>query len=259
MDPKNIKIREAVYFRDLLRNARESAQKDAENFHSMVVALEQLGRFLHPDKPNHFGLEAFRERLLKLAQLSPLFDIPDDQRSVHIPFLVLYKLVKDGRNSEMHEGVSARILTQHAIELSITFEDALSQIPHMNEHISDLMARNPICAEMWHPISFIRQNMLANSFTYLPVQNEKKEWRLVSDMQIAAYLAVQDNERKKRLRTTLGCAIPPVELLAAEQIEPAALRCAAIEIMKKSGTDLLLVMDKDHDHLLGLVAASDLL
>jgi len=251
----------AVYFRDLLRNARESAQKDAENFHSMIVALEQLGRLLYTDSPKLHGLRKFQGRLLELARLSPLaIEIPSHHRSLHIECSVLYKLVTEGRNSEMHEGVSARVLTQHAIELSIIFEDALSQIQHMNERISDLMARNLVCAEMWHPISFIRQNMLANSFTYLPVQDEKKQWRLVSDMQIAAYLATDRDKRLQRLRTTLECAQQGgMTLPAAVQIDAASTRCAAIEQMKTSSTHVLLVRDTACNRLLGMVAASDLL
>ena len=32
--------------------------------------------------------------------------------------------------------------------------------------VSDFMVRNPVCASMWQPLSFIRQSMLVNSFSY---------------------------------------------------------------------------------------------
>ena len=57
-----------------------------------------------------------------------------------------------------------------------------------SKHVSDFMVRDPVCAHLWQPISLIRQRMLTNSFSCLPVQNEEEQWCLVSDLQIAMYL-----------------------------------------------------------------------
>ena len=70
--------------------------------------------------------------------------------------------------------------------------------------VGDFMVRNPICAELWHPISFIRQALLANSFSFLPVRRDTK-WHLISDLQIATYLgaAAAGHERRQLLATKL--------------------------------------------------------
>src|SRR5439155_14524227 len=118
-----------------------------------------------------------------LAAVSPLFDsIPQRWRHLHTPFSVLYELVRRGRNAAMHEGASARHLTLHAIELALVLEDALMM---GMDQIGDYMVRNPVYAALWQPLSFVRQEMLVNSFSYLPVAIEErsgKDWRLVSDL-----------------------------------------------------------------------------
>jgi hypothetical protein len=66
----------------------------------------------------------------------------------------------------LHQGAFARRLTGHAIELSLVLEDALRRSLD-SPVVGDYMVRGPICAEPWQPISFIRQRMLANSFSFL--------------------------------------------------------------------------------------------
>ena len=85
----------------------------------------------------------------------------------------------------MHQGAFARHLTVHAIELAIVLEDALTQLK--NPMVSNFMVRNPVCAEMWQPVGLIRQQMLVNSYSYLPVLREN-HWYLISDADIAMYL-----------------------------------------------------------------------
>jgi hypothetical protein len=50
--------------------------------------------------------------------------------------------------------------------------------------VSDFMVRNPIQAELWQPVSFARQLLLINSFSYLPILMEesgRKVVHLISD------------------------------------------------------------------------------
>ena len=51
--------------------------------------------------------------------------------------------------------------------------------------VSDYMVRDLVCAQLWQPISLVPQRMLTNSFTYLPVQDAKGQWCLVSDLEVA--------------------------------------------------------------------------
>ena len=107
------------------------------------------------------------------------------------PFEKLYDFVRQARNDAMHEGAAARHATTHAIELSIVLENAL-----MNgyDKVGDFMVRNPVCAALWQPLSFIRQTMLVTSFSYLPVKagtETKPVWQLVSDKAAARYLRLR--------------------------------------------------------------------
>src|ERR1035441_1611646 len=126
----------------------------------------------------------------------------------------------------MHEGAYARHLASHAVKLALILEDALcngsdkdgsnksleTPFPKLAPEgalmkIGELMVPNPICAEIWHPLSFIRQTMLESSFSYLPVQTTadgKSAWKLVSDLELARYLKTARNaeERKSRLVQT---------------------------------------------------------
>ena len=64
------------------------------------------------------------------------------------------------------------------------------------------MVRSPVTAEPWQPLSFVRQLMLTNSFSILPVLMPDG-WRVVTDAQVAAYLraGAGPDDRKRRLGT----------------------------------------------------------
>jgi hypothetical protein len=194
-----------VYFRDQLRRSRAAALLDAEAWHGIVVVLEQLGAVLSPGAS---GLGAVEPSIRELAERSALAaDIPEMYRHLHTPFADLYRLVRRSRNAALHEGAFARRLTTHAVELSLIVEDALS---HPAMRLSDYMVRDPVQAAMWQPISFVRQAMLVNSFSYLPVWDDSPEgaWHLVSDIAIARFLhGAADRDARKRLGSTLRDAV----------------------------------------------------
>ena len=124
---------------------------------------------------------------------------------------MLYDLVKDARNDALHQGAFARHLTSHAIELALVLEDALRRRLD-SPVVGDYMVRNHVCAELWQPISFIRQQMLANSFSFLPVKSSGRDWCLISDLDIATYLGPDALKRKPRLAQTLNAAKIPLQL-----------------------------------------------
>lgn len=63
--------------------------------------------------------------------------------------------------------------------------------------VGDLMVRSPVIAEDWQPISFVRQAMLTNSFSYLPLFIEGR-WKLLSDFFIARYLQKAESKSQRR-------------------------------------------------------------
>jgi predicted transcriptional regulator len=80
------------------------------------------------------------------------------------------------------------------------------------DKVSHFMVRNPIIASLWQPISSIRQTMLANSFSYLPVLKSDDQWRLVSDYQIVKFLRV-GGKRNDAMTRSLKDALLLVTLI----------------------------------------------
>ena len=83
------------------------------------------------------------------------------------------------------------------------------------------MVGSPMCAYLWQPLSFIRQTMLVNSFSFLPVPpagEREANWRLVSDFRLAQYLRVDGDVSKERLAQKLQQAVESgqLELHAAD-------------------------------------------
>jgi hypothetical protein len=160
----------------LFRNARSAALKDAEAFDATLFALERFGRFL---SGSEMALSSYKDPISDQAKDSPLAkNIPDAWPDYHTCFNDLFEQLRVARNSAFHEGAVARHTTSHAVLVSIILEDALMNNRH---RVGDFMVRMPACACMWHPLSFIRQTLLANSFSYLPVNSgteAKPVWEL---------------------------------------------------------------------------------
>jgi hypothetical protein len=245
-----------IYFRDLFRDARSVALKDAEGFDATFFALERFGRFLLESEGN---LGKYKEDISDKAKDSPLAgEIPIAWPDFHTRFNDLYDQLQVARNSAFHEGAVARHITSHAVLLSMILEDALMKNRH---RIGDFMVRMPACACMWHPLSFIRQTLLANSFSYLPVNNgteAEPDWKLISDCALAGFLrAGGDSERKKRLSMTLRDAlksgislIPPYICHSDTTVQEVITSCEHHPV---------LIVSADNKQLLGIATAFDVL
>jgi hypothetical protein len=168
-------------------------------------------------------------------------------------------LVEDGRNWAMHQGAVARHLTGHATKLAIVLEDALM---HDYDMVRDFMVQNPVCAELWQPLSLIRQTMLENSFSFLPVNcgpQAAPTWKLVSDLDVARYLRA-GRARNLRLVEKLSEAQKSggIELKAPSCCKP---EDSASTALKDSKELPILVTDSGNaaGRLLGIVTTFDLL
>ncbi len=227
-------------FRDKFREARHAALKDAEAFDEVLFVLERFGSFLRREIR---ALGAYASHIAAAARYSPLAEqVPAAWPSFHTGFDDSYELVRTARNDAMHQGAFARHLTNHALELTLVLEDALMDGSHV---ISQFMVKSPVCACLWHPISFIRQTLLLNSFTYLPVEvNGDKDhpWQLVSDCLLAQYLRrdVDAETRHRRLAKSLSEAIEEKGIVL---LKPRTFDAGA------PVNDIF----KDHDHLPVLV------
>jgi hypothetical protein len=247
----------AKSFADEFRDAREAAQRDAEGFDQIIYAIERLGSFL---LGRIESLDAYRDLICEEAGKSPLGE--KDQTGFsefHVPFEELYELVKVARNDAMHQGAFARRLTEHSIQLSLVLEDALRRGYEMNT-VRNYMVRNPICGELWQPISFLRQTLLVNAFSYLPVMKDGK-WHFVADLDIAAYLglAVSKTDRKKRLATML-CEATSIKLRQAKCCLADTSLSQALRDLDEDPRPLLVERTAESpSEIIGILAPSDLL
>jgi CBS domain-containing protein len=246
-------------FRDQFRFGKAVAVKDAEGFSEILFTVERLGSFLSKEIGT---LNSYLPVLQDLACDSPLArELPKVYPGLHLPFYRLYQLVMQARNDALHQGAYARHLTSRAIELSIVLEDAL-----MNnlETVAEFMVRDPLCCSLWQPLSLIRQQMLANSFSFLPVRIENCEWRMLSDQELARYLRVKAQRRKERLAKSLKSALTAdvrndeITLLSVDTVCPTAL--VEDVAQKLQGVPVLVTRDGGQTtDLVGIITAFDLL
>ena len=142
-------------FRDELREARSAAFRDAEGFQALIFAIERLGSSLVGRAGT---LREYRPKMAGLAERSPLAeDIPSTQPHWHTSFGSLYRLVTQGRNDALHQGAYARMVTEHAVQLSLVLEDALMEGQTL---VRDFMVRTVVCADPCQPVSAVRQMMI---------------------------------------------------------------------------------------------------
>ncbi len=247
---------ESVFFADQFREAREKALCDAEAFDGIIHTIERLGTHLCG---MILDLGRYKPRIEELVRNSALaFEIPGYFPSFHISFNQLYDLVRVARNDALHQGAFARRLTEHSIQLSLVLEDALRRNIEMPT-VGDFMVRNPICAELWHPISFIRQALLANSFSFLPVRRDTK-WHLISDLQIATYLgaAAAGHERRQLLATKLEAA--QIDMRAARCCHADMALCDALGMFAGDSSPILVKLSESNQSpIIGILTPFDLL
>ena len=249
-----------VYFRDRLRQARNVVLDDAEAFVAVSHEIERLGRYLNGGKGK--GLGSYKEVVADLAKRSPLAeDVPKQWSRWHIEFGVLYKLHQRARNDAIHEGASARSAAAYAVALSLILEDALMDDEREVGHV---MVRDPVCASLWQPISFVRQTLLANSFSFLPVQlgeGADSRWALVSDFSVARYLrsASSETDRGRRLASSLADAVRADDGVRLVD----AFICRANEpidrALASSDGRPVLVVGEEESVLLGIATPFDML
>lgn len=270
----------ALHFRDEFREARAAALKDAEGYQQILFVLERFGAYMfeggccreheHSKKPQ--GLDDYKECIIDLvkehhpleksrknpARWSELY------RDIHAAFGSLYEMVMHGRNEALHQGAFARILTLHLVDVALFLEDTLMAI--MGSKIKDYMVRNPVYAYAWQPVSFVRQLMLANSFSYIPVYMKKKAieekaWHIIADYHIAEYLRLADSdERKKRLAKSIEKAIGANEMTIEEADTCRPDKTVKDVLERITGKPILVVAKRDNcDELLGIATAFDLM
>ena len=260
------------FYRDQLRSARYAALADAEGFQAVIHSLESIGRQIMGkalslglyNRKKALSLDLYKNPLSCLAHDSPLsIEIPSEWRVYHTEFPTLYDELKDARNDAVHQGAYARILTDHAVDISIILEDALMS---KFAKVSQFMVRDVVEAKPWQPVSYVRQQMLKHSFSYIPVRCDDA-WKMIPEYSVARYLrGCSNKERNKRLVTKIEDAIQEnngndrlcaPKVANEEIVSPEELISS---ILDRLGAKPVLVVDpKREDELVGILTAADIL
>jgi hypothetical protein len=137
-----------------------------------------------------------------------------------------------------------------------------------NDQVANFMVRNPICATMWQPLNFIRQAMLTNSFSYLPVNtgaDAKPPWQLVSDKELLKYLRLRPDSMPlrtvlvQRLEQATTANSPKLVLIDAHTCSPSDLvKQVLADAPAWDGRPILVTRGKSQE-LLGILTPYDLL
>lgn len=243
-----LSLEQRRYFRDELRQARAAALLDAEGFEPIFLALERLGGLVAPQKK---GFGAYRDSFLDIAREGKYGQLeacaPDVLSSLH----GLYDSVRSGRNDAVHEGAQARHLVRHCIELALAIEDGLMA---GQKRIADFMVRGPATVEPWQPVAFARQQMLVNSFSYLPIR-WRESWDVISDKAIANFQS-RSEKPAKALRNPIEQAVVSGELVLERGycVSPDSL----VQDVVGTATNVVLVVS-EQGSLLGIATFFDFL
>ena len=197
----------ALTFRNAFREARLKVLANAENYQELLIVLERLTMHL-TGKSLTLGKERARNCIIELVRHGALEGKPATSDAGELCASDLYDLVRHARNDAMHEGAVARNLAVHLVQLGVMLEDALVNKADDGRKAKHYMMREPITAEPWEPIAFVRQKMLVHSFSHLPVRIGGC-WKIVSDHGIAVYLWQHDGGAcvRKKLQQQLDCAV----------------------------------------------------
>jgi CBS domain-containing protein len=247
---------EAIHFRNQFRDARALALKDAELYQEVLFVLERFGSFLTGRIQD---LRRYEKKIVDFARTSPLADGRSDSSSWQTPFSALYEYVRVSRNDALHQGAFARQLTAHVVKLAVVLEDALMADAAA---IADYMVHGPVCAYYWQPLGFIRQQLLLNSFSYLPILSDdgSPTDQLISDFSLAHYLGRDQSERKTRLAQTLRAAIDSSRLETTPTISLPLDTPVKDALQKMTGLPVLVVSKSDAPaRLVGLLTPFDVL
>lgn len=245
------------FYLQLLREGRESAQKDSENYGALVRAFELIGRMEKDSSGN--GLGAYRHELLKIAEGSILSN--GKPAHLHIDSKRLFELIKEQRNDAVHQGVVARNLVRHAVEFSIILENAIMNSGTL-KYAEDFMVRDVTYADWNHPMSYTRQRMLMNAFSFLPVIAEDGTVKVLGDVAFAKWLCkVPYQDRKRAIMRSLKeiLADTPVTLVLDDPVLLPHDVLIDLVVEKMRTTPVLLHEPGNTSRIVGIITASDLL
>ena len=259
----------ALTFRNAFRDARLKVLANTENYQELLFVLERLRTHL---AGGDVTVAKAKPCIMELVKHGALQGEPAAPDTGELCASELYDLVRNARNDAMHEGAFARNLAVHLVQLSVILEDALVNKADGvsgadSRKAKHYMMREPVTAEPWEPIAFVRQKMLVHSFSHLPVRIDGC-WKIVSDHGIAVYLWQPDGGVgvKERLQQRLDHAVGTLVVRPAIVVSPEDVMCDVVnehEEAIRQGDPILVEADikgeKKETLLVGILTPFDLL
>jgi hypothetical protein len=218
------------------------ALRDAEDFTSICFALEELGCRLKEYKAS--GLGCYEKQFQTLAASGGM----DEAR-----FEVLLHHVRMARNDAARQGISARNAAKRTIRLGVYIEGIIMTQLKL---VGDVMSGGLPLAQPHHTLSFLRETMLGNSFSFLPYP-VSSEYRLISDGYIAQLLESAEYSRDKFFITTVSQLDPR----SIGQLEKAVV-LKNIDLLKNvidENSVYPAVVEADGGRAVGIITAFNLL
>ena len=128
------------------------------------------------------------------------------------------------------------------------------------QRVEDIMVRNPVVAETWHMVANARRELLANSFSFLPILYDGK-WQLIADYEMMRFLRKpSDLSKNDRLSLVLDMTIKEesIRLISVKTCAPSDTVIYLTEIIES--LPVLVIQEFDgKPKLLGIVTPFDLL
>jgi len=250
---RSLSDEERIHYYWALRSARTAAFADAENYQQILFVIERLGSHLLGEIKTLYKYQPCLKQLAEKSLYS--HEVPKHKPSWHSSFDNLFEVIRDARNDAFHQGVIARHLTSNLVLLSLLLEDAL--MGGKRRKWADVMIRQVIVAQPWQPISYVRQQMLTYSVTYLPIKLGEG-WKLISDYEVAAYInRGSSSDRKTRLVESVEEASSKgLHLLDAKVCSPKNEIDTAV--MRELDGKLIIIVDKNNN-IVGVVSPFDIL
>jgi hypothetical protein len=232
-----------------VREARALLLRDAEGFDRAAGVLEHVGQ--QYGQRIQIGLGKYKPALLDL--------IHRGARQHHDEANRLFEVVREARNTAIHDGAWVRHLGLRLAELFLFIETAI--LSHMTL-VKDMMVAGPTTAQPWQQLADVRRTLLLNSFSYLPVLMAAPTagWHLIADHELVRFLAnASGDTRRDLLSKSIAEAVGAgLTLIKAEPItEDRTIASIRTESLT---TPLLVVRSPDHGgQLVGIITAFDLL
>lgn len=241
---RSVPTEAAVVFRDRLRAARATALADAEGYVDLLIAIEEIGRFV-TNRAGAHGMGHYSTALAALAR---------EASGSTSGFPSLLNALREARNDAAHLGAAARRTTTQATDVAVILEDALANQGKL-KLVEHYMVENPVCAEPWQTLSMVRKTMLRWQFSTLPYKHGKR-WTLLTDAAVVRFLA---RERDHRLNLTVAEAIELTrDPLTIDEAKTVELGTAVEPLMRADAVLPVFVVDQQAN-LRGILTPFDLL